>query len=691
MGKKSDREIIEKFNDCYQEAFDCWNAFFPEASTDLNFVLGSQWSRAEKNSLEQEGRNAYVFNRIKPVINLISGYQRQHRLSSIVVPVEDSDQKTADQLSQVMAHVMSYNNGYNLISECFGGAIKTGWNLASVWMDYREDIVNGDIRFNREPWNSFILDPYFTKLNLSDCSYIMRRKYLPADVVASMLPKKEKDVYLLQKLGNEKDDKFSWMSYQRNDGSDLLAYNEFYLSGWEEEKIIIDMETGIWKKWEAPQEMFDTIKAINPSYELAKRQKRYITRHIIVNEQLMATEKNPDGLDVYPFVPFVGIFEPESEDYSLKIQSIVRAMRDPQREANRRRSQMIDILDSQINSGWIATEGSVINPRSLFQASQGKVIWRSQDAAPGSIEKIQPAQVPPSMFQLQQQFDADIKEIAGVNDAAFGVVESGNESGIMTMLRQGAALTNLQDVFDNLRLSQKQLSMLTLKLIQTWTPQKIQRIINQEPTPEFFNQEFTKYDCAVQEGLLTETQRQTFFRQLLDLKQLGEPLPPMLLAKAAPIQGKSEYYEEMEKFQQQQQQQQQAEAQAQQELLQAQKDLAMSQSLLQVAGAKERFTRSVSNMGLEDERSAAAVRDRTQSALDQVKTIKELEQMDITNAKEEINLAMMLKDLSAVEEEKLKEDNVEISKAASQMPQEPWKSVGQPQQNAESMETLPNQ
>jgi len=691
MPKDSDRQTIEAFNDSYKEAFEHWNAFFPEAESDLKFFLGDQWGLSEKNALAKEGRNSFVFNRVKPVINLITGYQRQHRLSSVVVPVEDSDQQTADQLSQVMTHVMSYGNGYQLISDCFGGACKTGWNLASVWMDYREDPVNGDIRFNREPWNSFILDPYFTKMDLSDCSYILRRKYLPADVVASLLPNSAKEINLLQKLGNEKDDKFSWMPYQRNDGSDLLAYNEYYRMGWEEEKILVDMETGDWRKWDAPQETFDILKELNPSFELTKRQKRYVERNIIVNGQLMATDKNPDGLDVYPFVPFVGIFEPESDDYTLKIQSLIRAMRDPQREANRRRSQMIDLLDSQINSGWIATEGSVINPRSLFQASQGKVIWRNQDAAPGSIEKIQPAQIPPSMFQLQQQFDADIKEIAGVNDAAFGVMESGNESGIMTMLRQGAALTNLQDVFDNLRSSQKQLSMLTLKLIQTWTPQKVQRIINKEPTQEFYDQDFTKYDCAVQEGLLTETQRQAFFRQMLDLKQLGEPIPPMLLAKAAPIQGKSEYYEEMEQFQQQQAQAQQVQAQAEQELIQAQKDLATSQSLMQVAGAKERFTRSVSNLGLEDERSSQAIENRADAVLNQVKTVKELEQMDLAAATEELKLAAMLSDMARAEEERLKQDNVALSKEAIDVPPETGKTVVQPQQNEQPMEQLPNQ
>ncbi len=662
MTYSTDLNIISAFDEYYNEAYYAWDPYFPEADKDLRFFLGDQWDESEKKALFAEGRNTFVFNRVRPVVNMITGYQRQHRLSSVVVPVENSDQKTADQLSECLMHVMSYGDGYQIVSDCFAGAIKTGWNLASVWLDYRDDPVNGDIRFSREPWNGFILDPYLTRLDLSDCSYLLRRKYLGVDIVASLLPGQEKEVYALHRIGWERDDKFTWLPYQRQpNGQDLMAYNEFYMQRWESQKVLVDMETGQFKDWEGDAALFKQFKAINPNFELTTRQKRYIEMHIIVNDQVLRTETNPYGLDEYPFVPYTAIWEPESDQWGLKVQSLIRCMRDPQREANRRRSQMIDLLDSQINSGWIATEDSVVNPRSLFQAAQGKVIWRKQDAPPGAIEKIQPAQIPPSMFQLQQQFDQDIKEIAGVNDAAFGQMESGNESGVLVMLRQGAALTNLQDVFDNLRVSQKQMSSLALKLIQGWTPEKVQRIINEQPTQEFYNKDFTKYDCVVQEGLLTDTQRQMYFRQLVELQQLGAPVTGEQLAKAAPIQGKTEYIEEIAQMEKAQAEAAQKQEEVQQQLLQAQMDQFKAQSLHQVASAKERFTRSVANLGLEDERSSEAIQNRTQAVLDQVRAIKELDEIDVRTAKEEIALAALLREQNRLEEEQIKADNVTIS------------------------------
>lgn len=658
----TDQNIIRDFDEFYNEAYYAWDAFYPEAERDLRFYLGDQWDESEKRQLFQEGRNAFVFNRVRRNINMITGYQRKHRLSSVVNPIESSDQSTADQLSQLLLYVMNYADGYRTISDCFGGAVKTGWNLMSIWMDYRDDPINGDIRFGRDPYNGFICDPYFTKLDFSDCNGIARRKYLGPEQVSSLLPGMENEIYDIYRVGWERDDKFTWLPYQRQpNGEDLMAYNEFFRQKWKMVPMIVDMETGEYMEFDVPKDRQELMLSISNNLKIVERPKRYIERHIIVNDVTMKTDINPYGLDEYPFAPFVGIWEPESDQWGLKMQSLIRCQRDPQREGNRRRSQMIDLLDSQINSGWIANENCVINPRSLFQTSQGKVIWRREDAPPGALEKIPPAQIPPSMFQLQELFDRDMMEIAGVNDASFGISDNAQESGIMIMLRQGAALVNLQDVMDNLRFSQKLISQKALKLIQTWSPQKVKRIINEEPTQQFYNKDFTKYDVSITEGMLTDTQKQMYFRQLVDLKQLGAPVTGEMLAQAAPIQGKSEYIKQLGILEKQQAQQAQEQQQFQQQLLDAQRQSQQAKAISDVALSKERFTRAVANMGLEDERASKAVQDRSDAALSRVKAMKELQQMDDDRLLKYFSMIRMMEEDNARNEERVKQDDVMIS------------------------------
>lgn len=663
----NDYDIIQEFDTYYNEAYTAWDPFFPEAERDLRFYLGDQWDEREKRQLFQEGRSTFVFNRIRRNINMITGYQRKHRLSSVVAPIEDSDQKTADQLSQLLLYVMNYGEGYQCISDCFGGALKTGWNLMSMWMDFRDDPVNGDIRFSREPYNGFILDPYLTRLDLSDCGYILRRKYLNVDHVASLLPGQEKEVYALYRVGWERDDKFTWLPYQRQpNGQELLAYNEMFLQKWRNVPMLVDMETAEATEFDLDNETVKMFLDSYPQLKVVQKPKRYIERHIIVNDHAMRSDMNPYGLDEYPFAPFTAIFEPESDQWGLKVQSLTRCMVDPQKESNRRRSQMVDMFDSQINSGWIADENSVVNPRSLFQTSQGKVIWRREDAKPGALEKIPPAQVPPSLFQLQELFDRDMMEIAGINDAAFGITENAQESGVMMMLRQGAMIVNLQDVFDNLRMSQKSVSKKVLKMIQQWSPQKVRRIINEEPTQQFYSKDFTKYDVTVQEGILTDTQRQMYFRQLVDLRQLGAPVTGEMLADAAPIQGKSKYNEQIAEIEKQQAQAAQKQQEIEQQLLNTQSQMAQAKAISDVALGKERFTRAVANMGLEDERASKAVENRADTALQRAKAMKELQSMSDDRIVKFMNIIQMMEEMHRIREEEIKSDDVKISQRANE-------------------------
>lgn len=682
----SDLEIMQDFDTCYLEAYNAWSPFYPKADIDLRFYMGDQWHDEEKRQLFQEGRNQFVFNRARRNINIVDGYQRKHRLSSVAVPVENSSQETADQFSQLLLNVMDQGGGYGCISDSFSGALKTGMNLISVWVDYRDDLVNGDIKFSREPYNGFILDPYITRADLSDCTFLMRRKFISADHACSLLPEFSKEIRKISLLREERDNKFTWLPYQRNPaGEKLCAYSEFFRQKWRNVPVLVDMETGQTTEFDVEKGIVSAFLAQYPQLKVVSRPKMYIEQHIIINKVVITSEINPYGLDEYPFVPTFAFFEPESDDWSLKVQSLMRCMIDPQREANRRRSQMSDMLDSQINSGYIADEDSVVNPRSLFQTSQGRVIWRRRDAKPGAIEKIMPAQIPPSMFQLQELFDRDMMEIAGVNDAMFGQTENPQESGVLMMLRQGASIVNLQGIFDRLRDSQKSLSKKVLKLIQKWTPEKIERIINQRPSEEFYNKDFMKYDIAVQEGVLTDTQKQMFFRQLVDLRQLGAPVTGAQLAKAAPIQGGKEYVDQIQAMEEKQQQQAAEAQQMQMQLASSEGQSLQAAAINSIASSKERFTRAVANMGLEDERASEAVERRATAALERVRAIKELAAMDDDKILKYIKVISMMEGMSRSEEMQTKADDVAISEHGNepaQQPPETGQLLGEIPQNA---------
>lgn len=669
MSMAQDLHIVQEYDDKYQEAYYAWSPYYPLADTDLRFYLGDQWNEKERQKLFEENRNAFVSNFIRKNINLVLGYFIQHQLSPAIQPRESSDLQAATDLTDLALYGFDYGEGYRFLSQAFGGSLKTGFNLLTLWKDYRDDPVNGDIRFGRDPYCGFIVDPYFTKLDFSDCGYIIKRKYLNVEQAASLLPGMEKEVYEMHSFGWSRDDKFTWLPYQiQPNGQELIAYNEFYKQQWKKAPIIVDTETGEFTEWEGSKEGLKYFLDKFPQLKKTTRPKRYIERHIILNDVYMKTDINPFGLDEYPFIPLIPIFEPESANWELKVQSLVRPQIDPQRESNRRRSQLVDIVDSQINSGWIADEESVINPRSLFQTSQGKVIWKDRNAKPDALQKIPAAQLPQGLFELQRQFDADVLAVLGINEASFGMTQNDQESGIMMMLRQGASLVNLQDVFENVRYAQKLAVKKMLKMMQEWLPSKIEKILGREPSPQFYSKDFIKYDVALQEGTLSATQQQMYFRQLVELKQLGAPVTGNMLAQAAPIQLKGEYLKEIEANEQQQAQQAQQAAQVQEALVSSQTEAQTAKAISDVALSKERFTRAVANMGLEDERAARAIDDRASASLDRARAMKELASLDDERLVKYLTLVRMMEQMNKRQEEQVKEDDVRISAGAIDVP-----------------------
>lgn len=654
MGKTDKHEdIVKEFGEAYERAYQLWNTYYAEAYKDLSYYLGNQWSLEELAYLNNQRRSSFTYNKIRRLINLVQGYQRKNRLNTIASPIENASEDTANLLTDVLQYIYQYAGGHELISEAFKGALTTGISFISPYVDYRDDAVSGDIRFHLDNWNQIILDPFFTKKDLSDCGFVARRKFLSRDDVISLHPEKE-DVIKALPYGS-RDDKFTYMPFARQWGMQkLLNYTEYWRAKWDMKEVLVDMETGEMKEWHGDKSRLKLFRDTYPQLEIIKRPVRSVELGVIVEGQLIYYGKDPFGLNDYPFVPFMAIWEPSYDLYTWKIQSLVRIVRDPQTEINKRRSKMLDIVDSQLNSGWIAKTGAVTNTGSLYKSGQGQVVFLRPDAQMTDLQRLQAPDVPASMFQLEAEFEKDIMEIAGVNQELFGMSENDKveTAGILSKMRQAAGLVNLQDIFDGLRESMKILGGKVTKLIQNnYTPEKIKLITKKEPTPEFFSKEFAKYDIVIEEGVLTDTQRETQFMQYLALKGMGIAIPDPLIIKNSNLHDKKELEDYVA---------QQAEAQKQTE--QAQTQMAMEQQAVVTrsldakaesdqALAVERLSKIQLESAVNAERLQRADEDRTGSMLNLVKAMKELDQMDLQNLQQKIEILKSLELPNSKEEQ----------------------------------------
>lgn len=634
------QDVIKDFGENYERAYQLLNTYYAEAYKDLSYYLGNQWTLEELSYLNNQRRSSFTYNKVRRVINLVQGYQRKNRLSTIVSPIEDSSEATAEVLTDTMQYVMQHAQGYEAISDAFKGALTSGISFLSPYMDYRSDPVSGDVKFHLDDWNAVIFDPFFSKKDLSDCSFLARRKYLTRTEVISLIPDKQDIIESLP--WGSRDDKFTYMPYARQWGMQkLMNYTEYWRTRWETKDVLVDMDTGETREWDGDRKRLRLFRQMFPQLEVIRKPVRSVELGIIVEGELLYYGKDPWGLNDYPFVPFLCVFEPSYDLYTWKIQSLVRVIRDPQTELNKRRSKMVDILDNQLNSGWIAKTNSVSNPSSLYKSGQGQVIFIKPEAQMADVQRIQSAGIDPSQFQLESEFDRDMMELAGVNAELFGMAENDKieTAGILAKMRQSAGLVNLQDIFDNLRQSQRLLGEKVMKLIQlNYTAEKIQMITKKQPTPEFFSKMFAKYDVVVEEGILTDTQRQSQFVQLMALKSMGVPVPDSLVIKNSNLHNKKDLEQSLNQQALQDKAVQDAQVQLQMEQLSIANKAVDSKAEADHSLAAERLAKIQLDQALNVERINRAEEDRSAGLLNLIKAVKELQGMDLDSLKKKLDI-----------------------------------------------------
>ena len=370
-----DKGIKERMETTYAQSITINQSFWSEADIDTRFRAGDQtlWNDIYGN-MPAFRRQVFNFNRIRPVCNMISGYQRRNRKSTVVVPVEHSDDITANQFSKVMIWAMEQDNTLNTISQAFDGCLTTGMNLLSVWMDYRRDPINGDVRVDNVSYNGYLIDPFFKKHDLSDCNYIWTRKWMVKDQCKSLLPDRAGDIDKLHARGS-RDGKFQYMAESYNYGTtDLLTYDEYWYRDYRTQKLVVDLKTGETMEWGGNDDELKGLIGKFPELTVVENEIQTCKLAIVVQGVVLYHGPNPMGIDQYPFVPVLGYYEPQMADFPWRIQGVVRGLRDSQYLYNRRKVIELDILESQINSGYKYKENALVNPKDVFLQGQEEVL-----------------------------------------------------------------------------------------------------------------------------------------------------------------------------------------------------------------------------------------------------------------------------------------------------------------------------
>lgn len=613
----TDNDIKKDYEESYRSGEEHWSQYWNEAKTDLKFANGNQWSEKDRKYLQSQDREALVFNKARRICNVVGGYEKKNLLALKVDPIEGSDEKTASQLSAIILSNM-LNGGYAAMSAAFEfGPVKSGMNLVEPWVDFSDDILNGDIRFKRLPYNRYILDPTFTDRDLDqDCSFIITRDYFTKEQIKGLLPGRDKDIDSLKGGGN--DNKFSQFYPLKGKNNEYnLKYDRFFTRVSRPYTVLADTKTGQMipipndPKALMAAQMF---MARFPNLKMIQGSRKGADLNIFIEGELMYSGPDPSGLDEYPFVLEAGYFTPEEDDPKYRMQPVVRDLRDPGTESNRRRSMILDMMDAVIRQGWTFEEGSVINEEALYSTGFQNIAVKEGKLA--SVKRNEQISIPNSIFQMMEIMDRDHDSISGVNSEMLGDPMNDNieVAAALAKIRSANGLTTLQGLFTDHRNAKVLLGRKQIKMIQrNFTPTKVARMLGEQPSKEFYTRDFAKYDCNPVEGVLTDSQRQMYFAQISAWKKAGAPIPWSELIEYAPLEKKDSLKESMMRAEKAQQ------GQTQQDMM-TQKitnDLLNAQKFQSIASGQEKL--------------AQIQEDRAGARLDNAKAVKELQSMDIDN------------------------------------------------------------
>jgi len=647
--KDGHSDIVAEADSRYQANLSAWQLFFWEQLIDRKVYLGDQRYLNLYSGLNYEHQK-WIFNVSMPVVNMVCGRQRQHRKGTKIIPVHGSSSHTASQATKVIQSAYSNDNTYNTISKCFKEAAGiTGLSLMHSWLDYRRDPICGDLRTECFSADMIMMDAFWKEMDLSDCQFIRTRKYLHKDQVKQLLKGREKDIDLLNDQAYF-DTKFTFMPQQYNiRRKGFLAYDEYWYLAERMGTFIVDPETYESTEVDFSSEEMAFMKAKFPNIVIVKEKVPTVHLAIIVNNTCFYDGPNPLGVDFYPFTPFVGYHDTANNNYAFRYQGIIRNIRDPQYLYNYRKQLEMDLLAAQF-SGVDIEEDALVDDSDAFKVGPGKVRFFKKGRLQAIADK-PGANINPANFNVTELLKQDIQSNAGVTPELLGQAED-SDVGITEQLRQGAALTTLQELFDNLDLSQTNAGRLHWALIQkNYTLGKIRKMIEEEPTNEFRDKSFQKYDSVVARAPLTDTSRQLAFRERYFLWKDGFPIPPDQVLVDLDIQDKDQLIEAIQKQQQQQQQTEQQMAQLQMQNQQVVNESLQSKAISDRSLAAEREMRGRLEQVSIHTKFNESEHQKALTALDTAKAAKEIESMGVKDFVDVFSLIQSMKEMENTKEQ----------------------------------------
>lgn len=462
-----------------------------QMALDEDFYDSLQWSEEDAQVLMARKQAPLVFNQIKPTVDWLIGTEKRTRFDFKVLPREEDDVQAAEAKTKLLKYQSDVNKEAFSRSRAFADAIKAGMGIMEHGV--RVDPTEEPVYDRYENWRNCLHDSNSYETDGSDMRYFFRWKYVDLDVAEALFPDRKQALrnaaISAQAAEDELNDSFWYLGAKASDVKDLgMSFNRHsqvnssaYDSNRRERVRLIEC----W--YRVPTRETVIVGAgmdgvlFDPEDETHARflSEGYISviEHVtmkvwcalMTEGALLQNVPSPYKHNRFPFTIIWG-YRRKRDNLPY---GVIRAIRDPQEDLNKRVSKSLHILSTKqviMEAGAVddidELREEVAAPDGVIVRNRGKELVIQRDD-----------------FELQHQGlfmerdAAAIREVGGVTSENLGR-DTNATSGRAIIAKQDQGGLVTAELFDNLLLAFKLSGEIKLSLTeQFYTDAKVIRIV----------------------------------------------------------------------------------------------------------------------------------------------------------------------------------------------------------------------
>lgn len=536
---------LTRYKKWYRSDIKKVNKWRREAREDFQFRDGDQWSKEDKQVLEEQGRPVITFNRSGVLVDAVVGAESSNRRETQYLPREVGDSIPNELITSAANWFRDQCDAEDEESEAFKDTVTAGMGWTETRLD-RTNNPDGEPKIERlDPMEMVWKDG--SKANLVDSKRIWRVRKMDIAEAQKLFPNASPDQLNAAWADDEEDGNPSHHPHLY-DGKDNPANDNvsrevtIVACQWAE-------ETNYYKTLLLTPEGQQVVELDEAKFKIAQKQKAVGQFATLRRETVMQCflgnvvlkEPHPTPTGRFSWACITGL---KDEDKGI-FYGIIRRAKDPQRWANKWLSQMLHILNSQAKGGVMAEKGAFENQREAEEswARTDRITWVNPGAMTGN--KIQPkpmAQFPAGFDRLMAYADDMIIKATGINMELLGIREV-NQAGVLEYQRKQAGMGILASFFDSLRRYRKIQGRVMLRFIQQLGDGRLVRIVGADRaqyvplTKEAIAD--VEYDIVVDDAPTSPNEKEKTWQQIQAvlplIKDMIGPQQAMIIAKYLPL------------------------------------------------------------------------------------------------------------------------------------------------------------